>query len=130
MLTDLPWGLIAALGSTGIAMALLSSLVGMRQKVEVPLWWALYAVWVAVVLLTGVQAPFRTILLASIFAGIVHGITQGLLIERYKRSNPWYADKMKGPNAKLAMMFVVMGVVIGVVFGAVVGGIAWGLARL
>ena len=45
---DLFWPIILGLGSTGILMALLSSLVGMRQKVEMPTWWGLYAIWVVV----------------------------------------------------------------------------------
>ena len=59
---DLSWPIVFGLGSTGILMALLSSLVGMRQKVEVPAWWGLYAIWVVVVLSTGNATPFRTIL--------------------------------------------------------------------
>ncbi len=126
----LPWGLIAALSATGILMALFSSLVGMRQKLEIPLWWGLYALWIAIVLFTGREAPFRTLLLASVFAGLLHGSTQALLIDRYTENNPWYAEKMQGPKAKLARQFVVMGVVIGSVFGVIVGGIAWGLSRV
>ncbi len=126
----MPWGTIIALASTGIGMALLSSLVGMRQKIEIRLWWSLYAIWVAVVLLTGIAAPFLTILIASVLAGVLHATTQGLLINHYRRNNPWYADQMKGSNAKSAAQFLMMGVIIGTGFGALVGVIAWGIARL
>jgi hypothetical protein len=127
---DLSWPLILGLASTGIPMALASSLIGMRQKVEIPAWWGLYAVWVAVVLWTGNPAPFRTILFASTLAGVLHACTQALLLERYIQSNPWYASQMNKPRSKLRAQFLVSGVLIGAGFGALVAGIAWGLARL
>jgi len=126
----LRWGLISGFAATGIIMALLSCLVGLRQKVEIPLWWGLYAVWVAITLLTNTSAPFLTILIASSLAGILHGTTQALLIDHYKANNPWYADKMQGSKGKLATQFVIMGIVIGIAFGAIVGAIAWGLSML
>jgi hypothetical protein len=127
---ELPWPLIAILASTGVLMALVSCLVGMRPKVENPAWWGLYAVWVAVVLLTDRGAPFRTILVASAIAGFLHGATTGLLLERYRASNPWHAERARGPRVKVAAQFVAMGIAIGMAFGAVVGGVAWGLSRL
>ncbi len=129
VLSGLPWTLIAALSITGIGMVLLSSLVGMRQKVEIPLWWGLYAVWVAIVVVRGIDMPFLTILLSSILAGILHGTTQGLLLERYRKNNPWYEGQMEATRRQMAVKFVVMGVVVGTAFGAIVGGIAWGLHR-
>ncbi|MCP3981784.1 MAG: hypothetical protein GY716_20980 [bacterium] len=129
MLNDLPWAWISILAATCIPMALLSSLVGLRQKLEMPLWWGLYAIWIAVVLMLDIGAPFRTILIASTVGGVLHGITQGVLIDRYIENNPWYADQMQGPKPRMRMMFVVMGLGIGLVFGAIMGGIAWGLDR-
>jgi hypothetical protein len=129
-MTELPWTLIAVLGSTGILMGLVSCLIGMRPKVENPAWWGLYAVWVAVVLLTDRSAPFLTILIASGIAGLLHGATTGLLLDRYRANNPWHAERTQGPRAKLAAQFVAMGIAIGTAFGAVVGGIAWGISRL
>ena len=129
-LSGLRWPLVLGLAATGIPMALLSSLVGLRQKVEIPLWWALYAGWVVVVLSTGVEAVFTTITVASLLAGIAHSATQALLVRHYRRNNPWYAEQMQGSDGKLAAGFLVMGVVIGLGFGAVVGLVAWALARL
>jgi F0F1-type ATP synthase assembly protein I len=102
----------------------------MRQKTENPAWWALYAIWIAGVLVFDVEAPFRTILFASILAGVLHGITQSLLLDRYIANNPWYADQMQAPRRRLAMQFIMMGVAVGTAFGALVAGIAWGLARV
>ncbi len=61
-MTELPWDLVLALSTTGVFMALLSSLIGMRPKVENPLWWAVYAVWIAIVVIADRGAPFLTIL--------------------------------------------------------------------
>jgi len=127
---NLDWIFIGALSTTGIIMALISCLIGMRQKVEIPLWWSLYAIWIVITLSTDTPAPFLTILTASSLAGTFHGVIQAFLIDQYIRNNPWYAEKMQGPRKKLAAQFVIMGVVIGIVFGAIVGGIARGLAAL
>jgi hypothetical protein len=126
---ELPWPLILGLAATGVPMALASSLIGMRQWVEIPAWWVLYAIWVTVVLTTGVEAPFRTVLIASALAGTLHATTQSLLLDRYIRSNPWYADRMQGPRARLRAQFLISGVLIGTGFGALIGGIAWALRR-
>ena len=126
----LSWPLILGLSSTGIFMALISSLVGMRQKVEVPSWWILYAIWVAIVLGSGNEAPFRTILIASLVAGVLHAITQSLLLDAYIRNNPWYAEQMQKPRTILRLQFLRSGVMIGAGFGALIGGIAWGIGRI
>jgi hypothetical protein len=122
------WGLVMGLGATGIVLALLSCLVGMRPKVENPAWWGLYVVWIVVVLAVGVSPPFFTLLAASILAGLLHGTTTELLIDRYIENNSWHAEKMQGPKSKHALKFVLTGLVVGVGMGAVVGGIAWGLS--
>jgi chromate transport protein ChrA len=129
MFYDLSWTVVFALGATGILMALLSSLVGMRQKVENPAWWGLYALWVAFVFVFEVPSPFTTILLASILAGLLHGSTQSLLLDHYIANNPWYAEQMQGPRKKLRLQFLLMGLGIGAGFGVIVGGIAWGIDR-
>lgn len=129
-MADLPWTLIAALGSTGILMALVSCLVGMRPKVENPAWWGLYTVWVTIVLLLDRSAPFRTIVIASTIAGVLNGTTVSLLLDQYRRNNPWHAEQTQGSRGKLAAQFIGMGLAIGVGFGAIVGGIAWGITRL
>jgi len=129
-MSEVSWGLVAVFGATGLIMAMLSSLVGMRQKIEIPLWWMNYAIWIVIVLLKNAPAPFLTILIASIIAGIVHGFMQSILLSAYKANNPWYADRMKGRESRLRLQFMTMGVVIGCAFGAIVGGIAWGLERI
>ncbi len=126
---ELDWTLILGLGATGVLMALVSCLVGMKARVEMPAWWVLYAVWVVVVLKVGNATPFRTILFASIVAGVLHASVQCLLLPQYIRSNPWYAEQMKKPTGTLRRQFLISGVLIGAVFGALVAGIAWWIAR-
>ena len=124
---DVSWVLISGLASTGIVIAVLSCLVGMRQKIEIPLWWMNYAAWVMIVLLTDSPSPFLTIVISSLLAGVLHGTTQAVLLRQYRRNNPWYEDRMRVPDRRLRVQFILMGVAIGGLFGAVVGGIAWGL---
>lgn len=126
---SLPWGLVLSFALTGVFMSLLSCLRGLRQKAEIPLWWALYAIWVVIVVWRDVPNPFLVILVASILAGVLNGALTSILIEHYIRNNPWYADKMQGSKLVLSARFLMMGVVIGVVFGALVGAIAWALSR-
>jgi len=129
-MSEIAWTWVAVFGVTGVGMALLSCFVGLRPKVENPLWWLLYAMWVAVAFAVGIEATFRTILAASMLAGLLHGVTTALFLDSYLANNPWHAEKMQGPRGKTALMFVVMGLVIGTAFGAVVAGIAWGIGRL
>lgn len=127
---ELPWGLVALFASTGLGMALLSCLVGMRPKVENPAWWGLYAGWVIVAFALGVEPVFRMILVSSILAGVLYGITCGLLLDRYIANNPWHAERMQGSRMRLKGRFLLTGVLVGAGFGAVVAGIAWGIARI
>lgn len=129
-MAELHWTLVGVLAMSGIAMGLVSCLVGMRPKLENSLWWGLYAAWIAVVLTLGRGSPFLTILVASGLAGVLHGATQTLLLDQYRASNPWHAERTQGPRGKLALQFVAMGAVIGTAAGAVVGGIAWALSQL
>jgi hypothetical protein len=130
MFATLPWQLILGLSTTGILMALLSSLVGLRQKVEIPMWWGLYVIWIVIVLASGVREVFRTILFASVLAGLLHGLTQAILLEQYRKNNPWYADEMQSSTARLRARFVLAAVAVGAAFGAIVGGVAWVLRLL
>ncbi len=100
-MTELPWDLVLALSTTGVFMALLSSLIGMRPKVENPLWWAVYAVWIAIVVSADRGAPFLTILVASPLSGLWHGATQAILLNQYKRNNPWHAEEDAGLEAEV-----------------------------
>src|SRR2546425_4713250 len=126
----LSWPLIAALATTGIVMALVSCLVGMPPRVENPAWWGVYVGWVAVVLMAHSNAPFLTILVASGLAGLLHGTTRALLLDQYRRHNPWHADRTQGQHSKLAVQFVVSGVLAGTPFLAAVGALVPGRHRL
>lgn len=128
-MAEISWAYVAVFAATGIAMALLSCLVGMRPKVENPAWWLLYAVWITVALRAGIPSLFWTLWVSSALAGLLHGTTSALLLDRYIASNPWHADKMQEPRRKLAAMFVIVGVTVGAVFGLVVAAIGWGIGR-
>ena len=127
-MSDISWGLVAAFAACGLPMALLSCLVGMRPKVETPLWWGVYLVWAAIAFFGEIEAVFSTLFVGSILAGFVHATTTALLLDRYVANNPWHAEKMQGPKWKLRAQFMIMGVVIGSVFGAAVAGLAWWVA--
>lgn len=128
-MAEISWWLVAILAPTGILMALLSCLVGMRPEIENPAWWMLYVIWVGVALAARVPTPFWTLWISSALAGLLHGITSALLLDRYVANNPWHAERMQAPRAKLAAQFVGGGVVVGTVFGALVGAIGWGIDR-
>ncbi|MGD8815859.1 MAG: hypothetical protein PVJ51_01645 [Acidobacteriota bacterium] len=128
-MSEISWVYVAAFAASGMAMALLSCLVGMRPKVENPAWWALYAVWITVVLRAGIPSVFWTLWVSSVLAGLLHGVTSALLLDRYIASNPWHADRMEGPRGKLGAMFVGIGAVVGTAFGLLVAGIGWGIER-
>jgi hypothetical protein len=127
---ELSWPLIIGLASTGILMALASSLIGMRQWVEITSWWLLYAAWITIVLLSDNGAPFRTILVSSVFAGVLHATTQSVLLDHYIKNNPWYSEQMDKSHASLRLQFITSGLLIGTGFGALVAGIAWGIHRI
>lgn len=126
---DLSWPLIVGLAATGIPLALVSCLVGMRPKLENPAWWVLYLIWIAVVLYLG-ASPFWTILIASFIAGVFHALTTGLLLDQYRKNNPWHAEGMSDSNAREARRFLLIGLIAGLSMGAVFGGLAWGIHRL
>ncbi len=129
-MADISWHLVLSFAATGIGMGLLSCLVGMKPKLENPLWWGLYLIWITVVLGLGSNAPFLTLLLASTLAGVLHGCTSALLMDKYIQNNPWHSKKLKGPKSKLAQKFVKIGMGVGFGFGLIVAGIGWGLSRL
>ncbi|MEQ8766510.1 MAG: hypothetical protein RL885_21530 [Planctomycetota bacterium] len=129
VMQEVSWELAVFFALSGIAMALVSCLIGMRPKVENPAWWLVYAAWIAIVILTNAPAPFWTLWIASMLAGLLHGATSALLVDRYVQNNPWHQERMQGPRKKHQLQFLIAGPIVGVVFGALVGGIGYGLAR-
>jgi hypothetical protein len=76
--------------------------------------------------------PFRTIFLASALAGVLTGLTQGLLQAQYIANNPWYAADFAAlglSGGGLALQFVAIGALMGTLFGVGVGAIAWRILR-
>ena len=124
------WAFVAVFALSGVGMSLLSCLVGMRPKIENPLWWTLYAIWVATSIFAGVEALFSTLLVSSILAGFLNGTTSAILLDKYKENNPWHAKKMRGPKRKQRRQLVILGIGAGTVFGAIIAGIAWGIGSV
>ncbi len=81
---EISWYLVFGFAATGIGMGFLSCLVDMRPKVENPLWWLLYLIWIAIVLIFDSKSPFWTLLIASVLAGLFHGRISVFLIDQYK----------------------------------------------
>ncbi|MDX1569299.1 MAG: hypothetical protein R3200_02365 [Xanthomonadales bacterium] len=129
MLAQLPWDLVAVFAASGILMALVSCLIGLPPMIENPLWWLVYATWVYFCFQRQVEPLFLTLLVSSALAGLLHGSTSAVLLDRYIENNPWHANKMQGSSGKLIVQFIAGGIIIGVVFGAAVGAIAWALRR-
>ncbi len=129
-MAEISWYLVFGFAATGIGMGVLSCRVGMRPKVENPLWWLLYLIWIAIALILDSKSPFWTLLIASVLAGLFHGGISAFLIDQYKQNNPWHAKKMKGSKSKQQRSFIKIGLTVGFAFGLMVAGIGWGLSKL
>jgi len=97
MFDDLRWLLVVALAATGVAMGLGSALIGLRKAEEMPTWGVLYVGWIVAVSASSAPKPFLTLLVSSGLAGVLHGTTPALLIDRYRANNPWYAARWLVP---------------------------------
>lgn len=123
------WGLVALLGSWGLVMGLLTSLVGLSPLLETALWLGAYAVWIPVILWRRAP-PFQTGLAASLLSGLLVGPIQAVLFSAYLANNPFYADLMTGTANEARLGMVAQGVVAGFLFGLFVGGLAYAIAWL
>lgn len=111
-------------------MGLASCLIGMEAKVENPIWWGIYVIWIATVVSQDIEAPFSTLLISSTLAGVLHGTISAMLIDKYMANNPWHAKRMRGPKEKWKRKLVVTGIFVGATFGAIVAGIGWGISQI
>jgi len=123
------WGLIAILGSWGVVMGLLTSLVGIPPWLEPLLWFGAYAVWIPVILWRRAPA-FQTALAASLLSGALVGPVQAALLPYYIARNPWYASMMNPDPTQARMAIVAQGIVAGFIFGLGVSGVAWTAANI
>lgn len=123
------WRLIALLGSWGLVMGLLTSLVGISPMIEPFLWFGAYAIWIPVIVWRRAPA-FETGLAASLLSGVLVGPVQAALMTPYLANNPGYAELFEGTRRELAIGMVSQGVVAGFVFGLGVGGLTWLVARV
>ncbi len=121
------WGLVALLGSWGLVMGLLTSLVGLSPLLEAALWFGAYAVWIPVILWRRAP-PFQTGLAASLLSGLLVGPVQAALFVPYLANNPIYADLMTGTANEARLGMVAQGIVAGFLFGLFVGGLSYAIA--
>jgi hypothetical protein len=123
------WGLVVLLGSWGLVMGLLTSLVGLSPLIEAGLWFTAYAVWIPIVLWRRAP-PFQTGLAASLLSGMLVGPVQAALFDVYLANNPMYAELVTGTVNEARLGMVAQGIVAGFLFGLFVGGISFGIAWL
>ncbi len=124
-------GLIARLGLTGVVMGLLTALVGLPPSIEPLVWLGAYALWVVVITRRETARPLVTVLLASVWTGVLTGLVQGALQSSYIANNPWYAEEFAdaGTGLWLGVQFVGFGAVMGLIFGVAIGLVAFVVAR-
>ncbi len=118
--------MIFALG--GLAIGLVTSLVGLKKGHEVWGWILLYAFMVAAVFILDIEHPFWTILAGSIAAGVFASATQIALMRAYQRNNPWYDPGEDRSPAAFAAGFFFFAFFSAVIFGFLFGGVAWVLS--
>ena len=94
-------GLITRLGLTGVVMGLLTALVGLPPGIEPLVWVGAYALWVVVVTRRRTPRPLVTVLLASVWTGVLTGLVQGALQSSYIANNPWYAEEFASAQTEL-----------------------------
>lgn len=126
MQKDLP--IIGLLSLGGVAMGLLTSLVGLPIYIEPAAWLALFMTWGMVLAGRQLQKPFFAGLLTSALAGLWTGALQLALGEAYAANNPWYAEQIAEAGG-VGITFVGQGVVAGAVFGLAIGGYVWHAQR-
>ena len=116
---------VARLSLTGIAMGLLTALVGLPPAIEPWLWLVIYVAWIALVVRYRVARPFWTIVLGSVATGVLASVIQVALFWQYRANNPWIADELKGTGRTgYLASFLWQGILAGAVFGIVAGALA------
>ena len=121
----LDWKLISALSSTGLAMGLLTSVVGLSMRTESFVWVGCYMLWVLFVERRGCERPFVHIVMASTLTGLIASAVQLTLLSSYLAHNPDYADRLEGMSrAEVAPGFVTQGLLAALVMGVAVGAVA------
>lgn len=125
----LSWPAIVGLSMTGLAVGLLTSLVGLPQFVELGVWLTAYVGWGFLVLRRKLPA-FVTPLAASVLSGVWTGGTQYLLREQYVANNPWYAEEIAEAGGITLAGVLGFALVMGLAWGLVLGGVFRGIAAL
>lgn len=125
---DLYWVAILALG--GLAMGLVTSFIGLPKGREFVGWLLLYAFMVTVIVLVDAEAPFWTVLAASIAANITAGLAQVALLPSYRRKNPWFAEELAKPGRNVIAGLIGFSLFAGSLFGIMAATCAWALSLL
>ncbi|HLE96667.1 MAG TPA: hypothetical protein VI997_04785, partial [Candidatus Thermoplasmatota archaeon] len=116
-------GLALVLGAAiGLIDAVLTLLLGIPMAAEFAFWTLASAAAVAVVLQRNAPAPFATLILVFVVAGVFVGAPQWVFLDRY------YANYPTLPVAP-GWQLLAFAVAIGVVWGALTGAVAWAIAR-
>lgn len=112
-------GLVLAFGlAIGLVDGLLTVFVGLAPALEFSFWTLSSIATVAYVVMRGQPAPFLSLLLVFVVAGVAVGSMQWAFAEQYVANYP-------GDVPDVApWQFLAFGVVIGAVWGALFGGIA------
>lgn len=117
----LSWSAIVLLSLTGLAVGLLTSLVGLPQHIELGIWIASYIAWGFFVVRRELPA-FVTPLLASVLSGVWTGGAQYLLRDHYVANNPWYADEIAKAGGLTLSGILGFALVMGLIWGLLLGG--------
>jgi len=113
---------VLILAPTGILMGLLTSLVGLPVQVELAAWLVLYILWLVYGVWSEVQMPVRRLAFSGTLSGLLAGSTQVLLMEHYKKNNPWYSDVFETSAAQdLSTKFLGESIAVGLVLGLLTG---------
>jgi len=120
------WTWIGLFSLTGLVMGLVTSLVGISPGLEPVVWTGFYALW-GIVIVRDRLSPVLTPLVAGVGAGLLTGLTQYALWDRYVASNPWYADQLTDDVGLPSILG--FAILMGAVWGLLVGGVCWAVQR-
>jgi hypothetical protein len=124
------WFWIAMFSLGGVAIGLVTSLVGLGKGREFYGWMALYIFMIVVVTALDLARPFWAILAASIIAGALASAVEVTLMGAYRRHNPWAASEFDHPPKHVAASFFTYSMAASAVFGLVMGTLGLGVASL
>lgn len=137
-LGDLDHRLIVALGLSGILMGVVVAFGITRDSLwgELIAWTLMAVLWLWVVRMQRVKQPFLTLLLVSVVAGVLFGVTTQLFWSSYLEHNqqtftqPALEAGQDPSGLQIRATNVALGILFGGLWGVLVGALGAGLARL